>query len=235
YVLPVVLTIALCLGAGLYYRSVLRRRRQLLLEEFRQRGVDLPASLITGQTLGYLTSGEVRAEIERRWFMSAALRPTMWNAFVEKKVDSEASEWGWDEITPFSGMYVSAEDVDGTNPGDRRESRLQRLFRRGPTSSSELMNTTKLGHVLPSPPQNKLRVAVLIAMPSAPVPAEGSAEGIPLACDAPGSKKPGDPKAIKPNSDTGDEIKSILPHLEFGVVEVDVCYPPSRNLWKSQN
>ncbi|KAG6806936.1 hypothetical protein H0H92_009518 [Tricholoma furcatifolium] len=209
YVVPMVLSMIIFFLGGFYYRSVLLRRRQHLLGEFIQNGMALPGG-VGEMTYGITLSRNVRAVIESR--SNRELKPRMWEAFVEKRVDidSEVNPEHWEEMMPFSGTYLTeAEDEDGNDPGDHRKRRLWGLFHhRGPRSVSPSISVAKNAikpGILSSSPQKKVRIAVLVAMPSVPVP-------VPV------------PEKNATETASNTEDKPVLPHLEFGVIEVDTYY-----------
>ncbi|KAG6884771.1 hypothetical protein C0993_008374 [Termitomyces sp. T159_Od127] len=238
YTFLATLVLLLSVSAAIILRSLyLRRRHQRLVEEAIRNGTWVPPSPNGAFPFG--NNGR-RVDLSKK--------PALWEAFVGSgarhthrtgKAET-VTEWEWDSIRPFAAAYVtppsqSDSEAVASNvmPQERASltARLHTLMRNRHQSTfpipARMATTTPItvpaatlpsstappstAPVIPDPPQ-KVRVAVLIAMPQPPEAKSRSSTPQPIASTS---------ATTTSLHSTADE-EPELPHIEFGVAELDV-------------
>ncbi|KNZ78564.1 hypothetical protein J132_11202 [Termitomyces sp. J132] len=203
YTFLATLVLLLSVSAAIILRSlILRRRHQRLVAEAMRNGTWVPPSPgATGPFL--LGSGGRRVDLTKK--------PKMWEAFVgsgERQTPrtgkTEAvTEWEWDSIRPFAAAYVTPPGPNDSVP-----------VASSPEPQDRPSLTARLHTLFRNTQQ--LRVAVLIAMPQPPEAKSRSPTPQLVASTS---------AAVTPHSNADDETE--LPHIEFGVAELEVSHTQS--------
>ncbi|KAG6888887.1 hypothetical protein C0995_005142 [Termitomyces sp. Mi166 len=258
YTFLATLVLLLSVSAAIILRSLLlRRRHQRMVAEAIRNGTWVPPSPGGSGTFLFGNNGR-RVDLTKKprmWEAFVGSRERHAHLHTQRTGKAETlTEWEWDSIRPFAAAYVdqpSSNDpvsaISSVPPPEHPSvsARMRSLFRRSPrrtpapipaeyrttTATTTLVPVTAppLGSATPpstapaapAPPQ-KVRVAVLIAMPQPPEAKSRSPTPQPVASTS--------TAIIPPPSDIDEEPE--LPHIEFGVAELDVSLShtqPDRN------
>ncbi|KAG6897626.1 hypothetical protein C0992_012855 [Termitomyces sp. T32_za158] len=246
YTFLATLVLLLSVSAAIILRSLfLRRRHQRMVDEAIRNGTWVPPSPGSG-AFSFGNNGR-RIDLSKK--------PALWEAFVgsgerhtQRTGKAEAvTEWEWDSIRPFAAAYVTPPNqVDSESatsnaiPQERSSltARLHGLMRnqQQPTlhiptrirattpitvPAATLPDSTAPPPAAPGEPASpqKVRVAVLIAMPQPPEAKSRSPTPQPAASTS---------ATATPPRSIADEDQE-LPHIEFGVAELEVSLPHNKS------
>ncbi|KAG6918733.1 hypothetical protein DXG01_012218 [Tephrocybe rancida] len=246
YTFLATLVLLLSVSAAIILRSLLlRRRHQRMVEEAIRNGTWVPPSPGGSGPFG-LGGGGRRVDLTKKPKLWEAYVGDRESPAQKPRQAETTTEWEWESIRPFAAAYVvpttagnDAASTTSTAPSGppSLSGRVRNLFRRSrtptppstpaeypmtatgavtPTTAAPLLEGTTAQPSAPTPVPQKVRVAVLIAMPHPPESkSRPSTPPVPVASTSAATIP------ARSQSATDDE-EPELPHIEFGVAELDV-------------